>query len=504
MKSDMLSPMRSRLHQIFKVVFTKPADPSTPEGRSQERYRRAALTTLVLMTARVSNILIGLITVPITLNYLGEDLFGIWTVLTSIVGILSFYDFGIGVGLRNMLIECVGKEDYEKPRELIGNALIVLTILAVLMIGFVYIVGPLFSWGSIIKCKNPASVPEILPSLQAVISMFALGLPIAQLQNIANAYQRGYWGYLCFLFGRVVSFLFILWCVKAEQPLWLLAGGYVGLPYFVTLIGWVIFLIASPTLRPWPVRLDWTLTKRLFSIGFFVLINHLSFAMINTSAIMLIANTIGASNSIPYSLAQQLLGTSTIFTASLLIGVSAAVGEAWYRKEYGWIKKNLRRSEITVLLFGVAPLVLFLLVGQTVIHWWTKSPEAVPSFSLLLVLVLFTAASTIGSIYNDCLMAMNHVRFIALTKLVAGIIVVLGGYTAGVLSQSPTVIAFIQFSVGALIPALLFWWKMVKLLTRATDNHFRSDHLTQDSSENYSTIPKVEMLDISSIGGDKS
>ena len=466
-----------KLNQIMKLLFSRSIGSSTQEGRYHDRYRRAAWTTMVMIAARFSNILIGLVTVPITLKYLGEDLFGIWMVLMSIVAFLSFYDFGIGVGLRNTLIECFGNDDYEKPRKLIGNALFVLTILAALMIVFVFTVIPLFSWGTLIKCKNPASIPQILPAVQAALFMFALGLPIAQLQNIANAYQRGYWGYLCFLFGRIFSFLFVIWCVRASQPLWVLVGGYVGIPFLITLIGWFVFLFVAPILRPWPIRPDLVLIRQLFGIGFFVLIHHLSFAMINTSALMLIANTIGASSAVPYSVTHQLLGASNILTASLMLGVSVAVGEAWYRNEYEWIKKTLKRLEIMVLLFGVAPLVLFLFVGQPIIFWWTKSSAAVPSFNLLLACVLLSAASAIGSIYSNCLMAMNYVRFIALTKLFAGIIVVLGGYAGGVLSQSPTIIAYIQFSIGALIPALLFWRKMKKIISHAAENHFDLAHL---------------------------
>jgi O-antigen/teichoic acid export membrane protein len=375
--------MRQKLHQIISILFSKPADPSTPEGRSQERYRRAALTTLVMISARVSNILTGLLTVPITLTYLGEDLFGVWMVLTSVVAFLSFYDFGIGTGLRNLLIECAAKDDLESPKKLIGNALVALTALAALMIVLVYTVLPHLPWGDLIKCKNPDSILQILPTAQAVLVMFALGLPITQLQNIASAYQRGYWGYLCFLIGRILGFLFVVWCVKAEQPLWLLAGGYVGIPFLVTLFGWFIFLTASPVLRPWPIRPERVLMRRLFGVGFFVLVHHLSFAMINTSAVLLIANTISAAAAIPYTVTQQLLGVSSIITASLMIGISVAVGEAWYRKDYGWIKKTLRRSEMTVLLCGVAPLGLFLFAGRPIVLWWTKSPEAVPPPSLV-------------------------------------------------------------------------------------------------------------------------
>lgn len=456
--------MLNKIKNMIKLLLTKPGDPSSESGRSLLRYQRAALTSIVMMAGRVVNILTGLLTVPITLAYLGEDLFGIWMVVTSVFGFLSFSDFGIGVGLRNTLIECLGKNDDVTPRKLIGNALFLLTGLAFLMAGIVFLIFPMLPWGDLIKCKNPASVPHILPAMQSVILMLAFGLPVSQLLNISSAYQRGYWGYLCYFIGRILGFLFVIWCVASKKPLWLLAGGYVGFPHFVMLIGWIVFFKLFPFLRPWPVKLEKELVTRLFGIGFFVLLHHLSYALINTSAIIIIANTISAASSIPYSITQKLLGVSNVITASLFLGLSVAVGEAWHRKDFGWVRKTVRRTEKLTFLIGVLPLFVLLFFGRSIILYWTKSPLSVPSFQLLLICVLLSCALMIGGIYANNLMAMNYVRFVALVKFTAGIIVFYSGYMAGKLTQSPSLIAAIQLVFGALAPMFFFYWKMNSLL----------------------------------------
>lgn len=260
--------------------------------------------------------------------------------------------------------------------------------------------------------------------------------------------------------------------MKAEQPLWLLAGGYVGIPFLVMFFGWIVFLVNAPILRPWPFHPDLRLIRRLFDVGFYVLIHTLSYSMINTSAILIIANTINAPSSIPYSVTQRLLGVSSVITASLMLGISVAIGEAWHRREYAWIHKTIRRSEITVLISGVAPLVLFLFAGQAIVLWWTKSTAAVPSFPLLLACVLVTGSLSISSIYSNSLMAMNYVKFLAITKFGAGIVTLLAGYIAGLVSQSPALIAFLQFFIGALVPTLLARWKMKQLLSSTEDKQF--------------------------------
>jgi len=454
----------ARVMSFIRILFTKTANTSTPEGRGQERYRHAAWTTLVMLAARVSNIITGVLSVPITLHYLGQDLYGIWMALTGFIAFLSFYDFGIGTGLRNLLIECVAKDDSEQPKQLIGTALLVLSGLAVIMIAVAFFVLPYLPWAELIKCKDPASAPHILPAAQAVLIMFAVGLPITQLQNIANAYQRGYWGYLCFLVGRIMGFIFVIWCVQARQPLWMLAGGYVGIPFLITLVGWVFFFVKVPLLRPWPFWFELGTVRRLFGIGVYVLVHHLSYALINTSGLLLITGTIGASSAVPYSVTQQMLGVSNVFVGSLLVSISAAIGEAWHRQEYDWIQMTLHKMEKTVVVLGAIPLFFLLLTGQYIVLWWTKTPAAVPAFSLLLACILVTCFSLAGDIYSNSLIAMNYVRFIALTKLFAGFAVVAGGLVAGGYFKSPSFIVFVQFFAGSFIPAVLFRIKMKRLL----------------------------------------
>jgi len=441
---------------MIKLLLTKPGDPSSESGRSLLRYQRAALTSLVMMAGRVVNILTGLLTVPITLNYLGEDLFGIWMVVTSIVGFLSFSDFGIGIGLRNMLIECAGKDDIETPKKLIGNALVVLLGMFFILSLVVLFVFPLLSWDQLIKCQHPDSVPHILPTMQSVVFMFALGLPVSQLQNIANAYQRGYWGYLCLFLGRVLGFLFVIWCVFAGQPLWLLAGGYIGFPFFVSLLGWGILFWKVPFLRPSLINSEIVVIKRLFGIGFFVLLYHLSYSLLNSSVILIIANTIGTAGAVPYSVTQKLLGVSSVIAMSLLAGISVAVGEAWHRKDLGWIRKSIRRTEKLTFLFGVIPLIFLMIFGRTIILYWTKSLASVPSFPLLLACTLFSVMMMFGSIYSNCLMAMNYVKLVAIVRFASGVIVFMGGFILGNSTQSSTLVVTLQFLVGALIPTFTF------------------------------------------------
>src|SRR5438552_374368 len=93
------SDLSHRCRQIRSVFRLTPFDKSTAEGSSKERYRRIALTSATSILSKGVSLLTMLISVPLTVNYLGAERFGLWMTVSSLVTFLAFADFGIGNGL---------------------------------------------------------------------------------------------------------------------------------------------------------------------------------------------------------------------------------------------------------------------------------------------------------------------------------------------------------------------------------------------------------------------
>ncbi len=98
-----------RIRAMKHLLRLKPFDTSTEQGRSRERYRRAALTTFASVTAKAVTVLTALITVRLTVRYLGTERYGLWMTITSVVAMMAFADLGIGNGLLNCISEAHGK-----------------------------------------------------------------------------------------------------------------------------------------------------------------------------------------------------------------------------------------------------------------------------------------------------------------------------------------------------------------------------------------------------------
>ncbi|HDR2600040.1 TPA: hypothetical protein QCI16_004246, partial [Enterobacter ludwigii] len=98
------------LEKLIKVLTTiisivKPIDNNLEQGQKDKikRLRGIYLTALFSLCAKVISMLSIFVTIPATLSYLGNELFGIWMTISSLVAMLTFADMGIGNGIINKL-----------------------------------------------------------------------------------------------------------------------------------------------------------------------------------------------------------------------------------------------------------------------------------------------------------------------------------------------------------------------------------------------------------------
>ena len=68
-----------------------------------KRSTKVKKNVLSLFFIKGLSVLVGLIMVPMTINFLDETRYGIWITLSSVIAWMSFLDIGLGHGLRNSL-----------------------------------------------------------------------------------------------------------------------------------------------------------------------------------------------------------------------------------------------------------------------------------------------------------------------------------------------------------------------------------------------------------------
>jgi len=116
------------------MLRLRPFDTSTPEGRSAERYRRIAWSTMLSTIARLVGLATSFISVPLVVGYLGKRRYGMWLTMSSLVAALGPLDMGIGLGLLTVVSDAYGRDDRQAARRAISTAVAMLTTIAALAV----------------------------------------------------------------------------------------------------------------------------------------------------------------------------------------------------------------------------------------------------------------------------------------------------------------------------------------------------------------------------------
>lgn len=396
-----------RMKSLFTLLRSGQAHDEGEESASVERYRRAALTSATLIVARLLNIAIGLASIPITLNYLGDDQFGLWMTLTGFVAFLTFTDFGMGVGVQNALIKCKGEDDTSKPSAIVGAGITGLSLIALLLISFGLFVLPGLPVGELIKFKSPETRDVLLPTAQAMIVGFAVGLPAGLVQRVCDAYQRGYWGYGFLILGRIAAFVGVVAAAFFEWTLPILAAIFITAPFVSMGVGFVFVVRRMPWVMPRFSSGVFKEMRGLLQTGVLVLFCHLGYAILNSSPALIIANQTNAASVAPFSIAQKMLGAITVFISPVLQSFWGAVGEASVRGDSVWIRKTARML-LSILVLVAVPISIFTMIfGQDIISWWTGNEQVVPSRELLCLCLIWVLIQVFDQKFSMILNAMN-------------------------------------------------------------------------------------------------
>jgi O-antigen/teichoic acid export membrane protein len=153
--------------------------------------------------------LVALATVPLVVRGLGQAGYGLYSLVTAIVGYFAVIDINVTAGSVKFIAEFSERRDSARISETVCFGLLVYTGLGLagalgLYFGARWLVTGVFA-------VPPALVPEAVATLQVAALGFLIGQPLSYLQSVPQALMRfDVAGRIEVLFGTVVPLLTVL------------------------------------------------------------------------------------------------------------------------------------------------------------------------------------------------------------------------------------------------------------------------------------------------------
>jgi O-antigen/teichoic acid export membrane protein len=339
--------------------------------------------------ARVSNLVVLLVSVPLTLTYLGDERFGFWMLIASLPVLLGFMDLGIGNGMLNEVANAKAAGDSRRLAEVISNGLVVLTCIGATLGVAGLIAAFALPWSSLWETTSHQLESEIRQSLVVFSLLFALSLPLTGVQRVYAALQEGYapyWSTACANAGSLLA-LIILARFEAPVPVLLLATYGLQLAALGLLLPalWRRRLMHLPR-SGGQFNLD---ARRLIASGGLFFVLQIGYMVGWGSDNLIVGTVLNVASVTTLSLVARLFQTVSVPVTLLNQPLWPAYVDALARRDTPWVRRTLFASFLGSLTAAAILSTCLVLFFDTLMSYWIGS-EMRMAKDLVLIYAIWT------------------------------------------------------------------------------------------------------------------
>lgn len=405
------------LHYLRLSAF----DVATEDGRAAERYRLAAWTILANAASKSAAMAVMLLSVSLTIPYLGAQRFGIWMTIASFAGMLTFLGLGVGNALTNHVASCASRSDAALLRRAISGGLGLLLMIGLVVGACLWLLAVWLPWAKLIKVDDVLLLLEAQSAAKLFALLFGLNLFTTGIQSVFAGLQRSFEVYLVVALGSLASLGALWWAAQVQAGLPVLLAATLGIQSLsiVLLLGLLVRrkLFALGEIS-WAVRQE---TPGLIRLGglFFVLQVG---TMIGWGADnLIISSALGPVAVAVYSIAQRLFQFVTQPLAMMNSPLWGAYADAHSKGDVAFVRRTLKTSMLLTLGVSLSGAAILFFSSEWLLHYWTGGNVLVPRLLLGLV-ALWTVLECCGAAFS---MFLNGVQVVKPQVIVVSVFCIL-------------------------------------------------------------------------------
>lgn len=392
-----------------------------PAERSAARHRRAAVTGITSGVSRAVRIGVTFITIPLTLHYLGNQRFGLWMTISSVLAMAGFADFGVGNGVLNTVSTAFGKDDWDGIRGAISSGFAVLTLIGAVLLALFFSIYRFVDWGNLFRATTADARAQAGPAVLVFVVCFALNIPLDVVQRAQLGLQQGFLTNLWEIFSSVLILVGILAVVHFHLSLAALVVAFAGAPVLGTWMNAGYFFgVSRRDLLPHRHLVSRQVIDKITRLGGMFFVLQLVVAVSYSADNFIIARILGVADVTVFSIPQRMFSVITVVVTMLMMPLWPAYGEAISRGDMLWVRHTLTRTLLGVFAFTLIVSATLLVFSNKLLLWWV-GPGIHPSFLLMLGLAVWAVLSNCGSTLSMFLNGAGIVKFQVIVAAIFGI-----------------------------------------------------------------------------------
>jgi O-antigen/teichoic acid export membrane protein len=359
--------------------------------------------------------------VPLTIDYLNVENYGIWLTLSSFIAWFSFFDIGLGNGLRNKFAEAKALGKYEDAHAYVSTAYYTIGSISLFLIFLFLGANKFIDWIQVFNTSNDLR-QQLTILLPILLAFFGVQLIVQLITTIYQADQHhSIQGKIQF-FVQALSLLIIWLLTKTNQSSLLLFGSiFSALPVLI-LMGLNFFAFRTTYKRFKPKYSLWKMEylKEIAGLGFNFFIIQIAALVLFSTDNFIITKLFSPAEVVPYNIAFKYFSIITMAYTILITPYWSSFTEAYAKRDFDWIKKSVITIQKVWFLIPIA-LIGMVFLADWFYEIWVGDNVKVP-MQLTISMALFVAMLTFNMIYVYFINGVGKIRLQLMTSLISMII----------------------------------------------------------------------------------
>ncbi len=383
---------------------------------SRERTRNYFQQIKGSVVYKALAMLASFLAIPMMIQYLGEEQFGVWSTLLTVMSWIVFFDLGVGNGLRNKVAEALAKNDKIEAAQYISSGYSLIGLIALVLCALLTYASFFVPWQAVF---NTQAITEATLRLTVQVAVFfvVLNFWIGLICAILGAVQKTSITALGQLISNFVALLFVFLLTKISSASIIHLAWAYGASLIIANLGLSLwFFYVQPELRP-NLSLDKRHVNPLLGLGVQFFAIQIAVLIIFTTNKILITQLIGPAYVTQYDVIFKLFGMITFAHALISTPLWSAYTDAYHRNDMLWVKRMIRKQSMIFICVVVATFTMALLAKPIISIWIGR--EMTVSQPLVISIGLLVIISTWNNIFATFVNGIGQIKLQLYTAMIA-------------------------------------------------------------------------------------
>lgn len=324
------------------------------------------------------SIIISLLLVTLTIKYVNKEQYGIWLAISSIVGWMSFFDFGLTHGLRNKFAEAKANGNNELARQYVSTSYFAFIIIFSSICAIGCITNSHINWSKLLNLSsrlNPTLITVFYISICGLCSQLILNV----LTTIITADQKPALAASINTLGQFFVLISIALLMLSTE------GSLIKLSFAISVVPSIVYLAATIyffktsyiDFTPKWKFVNSVLIKDILGLGSKFFIIQLSMVFVFQIVNIIVLRTLGAESVTIYNIAYKYFSIVYMITIIIINPFWSAFTDAFYKNDYSWMNKTYFKLS-KVWLISIPVVIIMILISNFVYRIWIGGELHIP------------------------------------------------------------------------------------------------------------------------------